>query len=51
MEVSTLVTVLLVSVFLLVMLATIIYLAKNGNIFSGEGNICERTFGFIRGCS
>lgn len=51
MEVQTLIIVVLAVVFLLVMLTVFIMLAGDYNIFSGEGNICERTGGFIRGCT
>lgn len=51
MEVQTLITVLLALVFLLLMLAVVIALFQDGNVFSGAGNICEKTGGFIRGCT
>ena len=51
MEVQTLIIVVLAVVFLLVMLGVAITVFGEGNIFSGPGNICEKTGGFIGGCS
>ena len=50
MEVQTLIITVLAVVLLLVLLTAFILLVGEHNIFSGDGNICERTGGFIRGC-
>jgi hypothetical protein len=51
MEIQTLVIVVIGVVFLLVMLTIAIILFTQGNPFTGESNLCERTGGFIRGCT
>lgn len=50
MEIQTLVIMVLAVVFLLVMLAVLVIIATDGNVFSGAGNLCEQT-GFFTGCS
>lgn len=51
MEIQTLVIVVIGVVFLLVMLTIAIILFTQGNPFSGEGNLCDTTAGFISGCT
>lgn len=50
-EVNALVITILAVVLALVLLGVVVFFATDGNIFSGENNICTATGGFIRGCS
>lgn len=47
---SMLIKLLLAGVFILIMLAVIVIMVNGGLGVTGEGNICERTGGFLRGC-
>lgn len=49
-EVKTFMRLMILLVFLLLMLGVIIMIGTDFNPFKGENNICQLSFGLIRGC-